>query len=304
MTLTDTTRGATLPPGPGLVAGLRERARETWDARELLLEFARRDVRVRYRQAVLGVAWALLIPGLTVLAGLVLRSVVRGTAPAGGLSGAAGTIPAAVLAGIALKGVAWAFFAGAVGGGTTSLAGNASLIARVYFPREVVPLATTLAQAVDLATGLVSVALLLALLGVGVGPTALWAPLLLLLLVALAGALGAVLACANLFLRDVRHVVQVLLTFGVFFAPVFVDVEQFGARGARLAMLNPVAPLLEGLRLAVVGRHDLLHPLVTAAGVVVWDPLYLAWSLVWVTGLVLLASALYARLGSVFAEYL
>jgi lipopolysaccharide transport system permease protein len=292
---------------PGLLGAIAERSREVWGARGLLLEFALRDVRVRYRQAVLGIVWALLVPGLTILAGLVLRAVIQG---GGGIAGGAGGGLARamadgplVLAGIALKGVAWAFFAGAVGSGTTSLSANGGLVARVYFPREVLPLATTLAQAVDLGTGLLATVVMFAVLGVGVGPTVLWAPLLLVMLVALTASIAAVLACVNLFFRDVRHVVQVLVTFGVFFTPVFVEAWQLGARGARLAMLNPVAPLLEGLRLAVVAGHDLLRPLVVD-GILAWTPWYLAYALGWTAVLVGVASLLYSRLGSVFAEYL
>lgn len=290
-------------PEPGLVAAIGERAREVWAARGLLREFAMRDVRVRYRQAVLGVVWALLVPGLTVLAGLVLRAVIRDASPGAAPGSFARMGDDAMLAGIALKGVAWAFFATAVNTGTGTLALNGVLVARVYFPREVLPLAATLAQAVDLATGLVAATVLFVVLGVGIGWTALWAPLLLLLLVVLTGALAAVLACVNLFYRDVRHVVQVLVTFGVFFTPVFITAAQLGPRGARLAMLNPVAPLLEGLRLSVVAGHDLLSPLVVN-GALAWTPWYLAWSALVAAALVAGAAMLYARLGSVFAEYL
>lgn len=286
------------PPRPGLLGGLAQRAREVWAVRGLLLEFAWRDVRVRYRQAVLGIVWALLMPGLTVLAGLLLRAIIfKGDDVAAG----AGRV---ALAGIAVKGVAWAFFASSIATATTSLSANAALVARVYFPREILPISATVAQGVDLSAGALTVAGLLAVLGVDVGLTVLWTPLLLLLLVALTGSLAAVLACVNLFFRDVRHVVQVALTFGVFFTPVFVDVAQLGARGARLAMLNPVAPLLEGLRLAVVGGHDLLRPLVVDGGIVAWDPWYLLYSLVWTVALLLFASNLYSRYGSVFAEFL
>lgn len=289
---------APAPRRPGALAATARRAREVWESRELLLEFVRRDVRVRYRQALLGVLWALLMPALTVLAGLLLRAVMlRG---GGDVDLGSGRV---ALAGIAVKGVAWAFFAGALGTGTTSLAANAALVARVYFPREILPLASTLAQGVDLAAAACTVVVLLLVLGVGVGTAVLWAPLLLVLLLLLTAAAAAVLACANLFFRDVRHVVQVALTFGVFFTPVFVDAAQLGARGARLVMLNPVAPLLEGLRLSVVGRHDLLQRLVVD-GVVAWDPWYLAWSLACTVALVLASGALYARYGSVFAEFL
>jgi ABC-type polysaccharide/polyol phosphate export permease len=115
------------------------------------------------------------------------------------------------------------------------------------------------------------------------------------------------ISCANLFFRDVKYIVQVLLTFGIFFTPVFFEPRMFGYLGGRLMLLNPLAPLLEGLRLSIVHGHDLLQPLVTTAGngtpFPVWSPWYLAYSAAWaVIGLI--ASALiFHRAEAVFAEY-
>ena len=285
------------PPRPGPLGALALRAREVRDARGLLFEFVLRDLRVRYRQAALGVLWALFVPGLTVLAGALVRLLVGNA----GLAGAENTTNA--MAGVAVKAVGWSFFSMSLGMATPSLASNASLLSRVYFPREILPLSVVVAQCVDLLAGAATVLVLLAVLGVGVGAAALWAPLLLLLLVALAAGVGALLACGNLFFRDVRYIVQVLLTFGVFFTPVFFDAAHLGPRLAPLAMLNPVAPLLEGLRLATVGRHNLLHPLVLADGVVAWQPWHLAYSAAWAAAALAGGALLYARLELAFAEY-
>jgi lipopolysaccharide transport system permease protein len=111
------------------------------------------------------------------------------------------------------------------------------------------------------------------------------------------------LACANLFFRDVRYIVQVLLTFGMFFTPVFFEADQIGARAGRIMMLNPVAPILEGLRLAVVNGHNLARPLVLSSGAVVWQPWHLAYSAVFATCGVVAAALLYSRLELTFAEY-
>ncbi|MDQ6926565.1 MAG: hypothetical protein M3154_10060, partial [Candidatus Eremiobacteraeota bacterium] len=198
---------------------------------------------------------------------------------------------------------AWSFFSGSLSTATTSLSSNAALVARIYFPREVLPLASVLAQGVDLLAASLTAVLLLAVLGVGATPALVWVPILLAILAVLTAAVCGVFACANLFFRDVRYVTQVLTTFGLFFTPVFLDAAQFGARGSRIVMLNPVAPILEGLRLAVVNGHDLLRPLVLPSGVVAWHPWYLAYSAAW-AGVSAVASALlYARLELSFAEY-
>ena len=110
-----------------------------------------------------------------------------------------------------------------------------------------------------------------------------------------------------MFFRDVKYIVQVLLTFGIFFTPVFFEPAMFGVVGAKLMMLNPLAPLLEGIRLALVEGHNLLRPLVigadSSAQIAAWSPWYLAYSAGWgILGLVG-SSLLFHRLEFLFAEY-
>ncbi len=285
------------PVRPTALATLASRPRALWQARGLLQQFVLRDLRVRYRQAVLGLMWALLIPALTILAGSLVRLVaVRGSASIGGAD-------RATLAGVVVKAVAWSFFSGSLSFATTSRSNNAALVTRIYFPREVLPLASVLAQGVDLLAASLTAVALLAVLGIGVTPATLWAAVLLAILVVLTAAISAVFACANLFFRDVRYLTQVLTTFGLFFTPVFLDAAQFGARGSRIVMLNPVAPVLEGLRLAIVNGHDLSRPLVLPSGIVAWHPWYLVWSAAWAGVSVVASALLYARLELSFAEY-
>jgi ABC-type polysaccharide/polyol phosphate export permease len=129
---------------------------------------------------------------------------------------------------------------------------------------------------------------------------------LVLLLILLTAAVGVFLACANLFFRDVKYITQVLLTFGVFFTPVLFDAPTFGARAGRLLMLNPLSPIFEGLRLAVIDGHNLLQPLtevLKGAPVVVWEPWYLLYSAVWAVGGLALSLVLFERTQFLFAEY-
>jgi ABC-type polysaccharide/polyol phosphate export permease len=119
---------------------------------------------------------------------------------------------------------------------------------------------------------------MLPLFGVGVSLQLLWVPVLLVGLWTLATAAALFLSCANLFFRDVKYLVQVFLTFGIFVTPVLMDASMYGPTGAKLVMLNPVAPFLEGLRLTVVEHHNLLEPYTARAGFVVWHPWYLAYS--------------------------
>jgi len=281
-----------------ILGDVREGLREIRAYRELLYQLTTRDIRLRYKQAVMGFGWALFMPMLVVLAGVVVRGIMAQ------MSGQ--PLAESGLAGVAVKAVAWAFFVGAVGFASTSLVGNASLVSKVSFPREVLPLAAVLAQGFDTLIGATALLLVLPLLGVGAGLGLLWVVPLAGLLFVLTVALCLLLAGANLFFRDVKYIVQVLLTFGIFFTPVVFDAGMAGPRYAPVLMLNPLAPVLEGLRLAVVENHNLLHPLRVMEGtrlVETWSPWFLAWSgAVGFLGLAL-SLTLFRRLQTLFAEW-
>jgi lipopolysaccharide transport system permease protein len=281
-----------------LVEGSPSVLREIWDARDLLYRFAARDVRVRYKQAVMGFAWALLMPVLIVMAGVIVQFA---------MAQVAGTrLDLRDFGGITVKAVPWAFFVGAVGTATNSLTTNITLVTKIYFPREVLPLAAVGAQAFDSTLGAIPVIIALPFLGGRLSTSVLWAPVLAILLVSLTTGICLFLSCANLFFRDVKYIVQVVLMFGIFVTPVFFEPAMLGPRAARLAMLNPLAPLLEGLRLALLVGHNLWQPLTVAQRgtvVVAWSPWWLAYSGVWAIGGLALATAMFHRLQYLFAEY-
>ena len=155
----------------------------------------------------------MLLPSLIVLAGAMVRYAM---AYVGGRQ-----LGAEDLAGIAIKAVPWSFFVGSMSFATASLVGQANLVTKIYFPREVLPLAATLAQAFDACLGVVSLLIAFAFLGVHYGLAALWVPVLVVSAFFLTAGLALLVSCANLFFRDVKYVVQVLLMFGIFFTPVF-----------------------------------------------------------------------------------
>ena len=289
-----------LPAAPetGVLHDLREIVSNVRQYHELLFELTRRDIRIRYKQALMGFGWAIFMPILVVLSGVLVRFAMSQVSGGG--------LHSNEVAGIAIKGVAWSFFVGTITFATTSLTSNANLVSKVYFPREVLPLSTLLAQMFDTGIGACALLLFLPFLGVGFSLQLLWVPVIAVILIMLTAGATLFLSCANLFFRDVKYIVQVLLTFGIFFTPVFFEVAMLGPKGAKLAMFNPLAPLLEGLRLATVQHHNLLTPLVetNAHGLLVtaWSPWNLAYSVVWgVLGL--FASALlFHRAQAGFAE--
>lgn len=276
---------------------IREIIRDYRISRDLLYQITLRDVRIRYKQAIMGFAWALFMPVLIVMSGMIVRfAMVR-------LSG--GQIDRSEVVTMAVKSLPWAFFVGAIGFAVGSLTGNGSLISKIYFPREVLPLSSVLAQCFDTGIGMAAVALLLPFLGVRFHWSLLWVPVLLAALFGFTAGAALFLSAANLFFRDVKYIVQVILTFGIFFTPIFYEPSMLGATGARLVMLNPLGPIVEGLRLAIVQGHNLLLPLTTVkAGqaIEVWSPWYLVSMVVWALLFPFITSLFFHRAEFKFAE--
>lgn len=287
-----------VPASTSVFASVREAVVDVWAHRDLLYQLALRDIKLRYKQAAMGAAWAVFMPLLIVLSGLIIRfamAKISGTSVSG-----------VEIANIAVKGLGWAFFVGALGFATASLVGNANLVTKIYFPREVLPVACVGAQCFDTAVGLGTLAVLLPFFGVRPHVALLWLPFMLLVLVAFTTMASLFLSCANLFYRDVKYIVQVVLMFGIFFTPVFFEPALLGQKGALIMMINPLTPILEGLRLCIVDGHNLATPLSTVikgTERTVWTP----WELVYASGVsfggLILGTATFRRLQPLFAEY-
>lgn len=281
------------------VSELALAVREVWESRELLYQLVLRDVRVRYSQAVMGLMWALLMPLVIVLSGTMIR-IAMATASGRGI------VPE-VIGATAVKGITWAFFSGALGTTTGSLLNNKALFTKLYFPREVLPLSAIAAQAVDTGIGVAALTLILPFLGAKFSVALLWVPVLVALLLTFTAAVGFFTSCANLFFRDVKYIVQVVLTFGIFLTPVFFEPVMLGPVGGRLLMLSPISPIIEGMRLAIIQGHNLLEPLVVVsrrgAEVLSWSPWYLVYTGLWAFGGLVLSMRLFRRSSVVFAEY-
>jgi lipopolysaccharide transport system permease protein len=217
--------------------------RELYARRDLLYMIAWREIKIRYKQSVMGFMWAILLPSVIVAAGIMVRY---------GMSTLSGTpIAGREIAGITVKGLVWAFFAGSLRFSSTSLIGNPNLVTKIYMPREIFPLATILSQLLDFAIAAVLVAVVLAITRLSASWELLWAPLLVAITVALATGCALLISAACLFFRDVKYLVEVIITFAIFVTPVFYDVEMF-KKYANLLLLNPLAPLIEGLEKCIV----------------------------------------------------
>jgi ABC-type polysaccharide/polyol phosphate export permease len=213
--------------------------------RDLLYMLTWREIRIKYKQSVMGMLWAILMPAVIVSAGIVVRvgfSVLSGR-----------PLEVGDVASVSVRAVPWAFFVSSIRFATTSLISNTNLVTKISLPREVFPVAAMLSQLMDFAVAAVVLAVVLMVLHVGASLQLLWLPCLILILVVLTTGLGILVSAASLFFRDVKYLVEVLLTFGIFFTPVFYEASMFG-HWAPVLMLNPIAPLLEGMTDVVV-RH-------------------------------------------------
>ena len=281
-----------------MLADLKGASIEVWQHRELLEQLTKRDIKLRYKQAAMGFAWAIFMPCLIVLSGLIIRFAMAQ------ISGQA--LHAKDVANIAVKGVGWSFFVGALGFATASLIGNSNLVTKIYFPREVLPLSSVAAQGFDTSIGLLTLVVILPFLGVRLHASFVWVPLLLFLLVTFTTGVSMFLSCANLFFRDVKYIVQVVLMFGIFFTPIFFEPAMLGPRGALLAIINPLTGILEGLRLAVVDGRDLMHPIMGMVKGVerpIWNPWELVYSAVCAVSILVGSTLMFRRLQPLFAEY-
>jgi lipopolysaccharide transport system permease protein len=211
---------------------------ELWNRRELLYLLARRDISVRYKQTVLGAAWAILQPVMTMVVFSVLFGKIA-KMPSDGVP-----YPIFAYAGL----LPWTFFANAVTSSSNSLVGSANLISKVYFPRMVIPAAAVGAGLVDFAVA--SAILLVMMLYYGIWPSL--AMLMLVPLVALlsttALAAGLWLSALNVKYRDVRYALPFLIQIGMYLAPVVYPVSVIPSQWKWLLALNPVCGIIEGFR--------------------------------------------------------
>ncbi len=217
--------------------------KELYRYRDLLLMMSWRDIRVKYKQSVMGFMWAIFMPMLIVCAGILVKYAISA------LSGKPMVL--SQLATVSVKAVPWAFFVGAIRFGTNSLLANQNLVTKIYFPKEIFPIAAVTSSFFDCIVAGSFLAVVLVVAQIGISIHILWLPILLIILVTLATGLALILSALNLFFRDVKYIVEVVLTFAIFFTPVLYEVELFGEAG-KLLLLNPVAPILESLNNCVV----------------------------------------------------
>ncbi len=217
---------------------------ELWCYRELLWVLIERDVKVRYKQTVLGSAWAIIQPVMM----MIVFSIFFGhlaKMPADGLP-----YPIFVYAGL----LPWTYFANAIAASAGSLVGSANLVSKVYFPRLVVPLSAAGGGLVDLAVAIVVLFGMMIWYGVGCSRNLLMAPLLIAGTVFIALGVGLLLSALTVAYRDFRYVIPFLVQLWMFATPVVYPASLVPEHWRWLLFLNPMAGFIEGFRSAFLAR--------------------------------------------------
>ncbi len=219
--------------------------RNLWGYRELLYFLVWRDVKVRYKQTALGVAWIVLQP----VVGMVVFSILFGRllkVPSGG-------VPYPIFAYAAL--LPWNYFASSLSRSSTSVVGSAHLITKVYFPRLVIPIAGVLSGLVDFAVAFLVLIGLMAYYGVVPTPAVVLLPAFLLLAMLTALGFGLWLAALNVRFRDVNYLIPFLAQIWMYLTPVIYGSTLIPERFRLLLGLNPLTGVVEGFRWALLGNR-------------------------------------------------
>jgi lipopolysaccharide transport system permease protein len=231
---------------------------DLWEYRELLYFLTWRDIKVRYKQTVLGAAWAIIQPFFT----MVVFSLFFGKLA----KMPSDDIPYPIFSYAAL--VPWTFFANGLSQSSTSLVASANLIKKVYFPRLVVPISSVISGAVDFV--LAFVVLLGMMLYFGIVPTGniVWLPLLLLLALVTSLGVGLWLTAMNVQFRDVRYAVPFLVQAWMFATPIAYPSSLLDEPWRTLYGINPMAGVVEGFRWALLGTETAPGPIVIVSALV------------------------------------
>ena len=232
--------------------------RDLWEYRGLLYFLTWRDIKVRYKQTVLGAAWAIIQPFFS----MVVFSLFFGKLaqiPSDG-------IPYPIFSYAAL--VPWTFFANGLSQSSSSLVGSANLIKKVYFPRLVVPISAVMAGGVDFVLAFVVLLGMMLFYGIVPAGAIVWLPLLLLLALVTSLGVGLWLTAMNVQFRDVRYAVPFLVQAWMFATPIVYPSSLLDEPWRTLYGINPMAGVVEGFRWALLGTETAPGPIVIVSALV------------------------------------
>lgn len=233
--------------------------REIWQYRELLYFLAWRDVRVRYKQTVIGAAWAILQPFMT----MVVFSVIFGILMEIPTNG----VPYPVFSYVAL--LPWTFFASALTRSGNSLIYDANLISKVYFPRLIIPIAAVISMLIDFVIAFVILIAMMLFYRIVPSVLIFSLPVFALLAFITALGLGLWLSALNVKYRDIAYVIPFLVQFWLFITPVLYPITIIPKNWQFIYSLNPMVGVIEGFRWALLGQQNIPFILLLLSSLVV-----------------------------------
>jgi lipopolysaccharide transport system permease protein len=240
------------------VAAMREWSAEIWQYRELLWFLAWRDVKVRYKQTVLGAGWAVIQP---------LLGMIVFTAFFGRLIGTASIdAPYPIFTYCAL--VPWTYFSGTLSQASNSLVANSNLITKVYFPRVLLPASSALSGLLDFLVGSAFLVVLMAHYRIHPTLALLFYPILMIALWMFTLGVSMWLAALNVRYRDVKYAIPFLIQLGLFVTPVIYPKTLMSHRVQQLLMLNPLAGMIEGFRACLFPQHQVDFSLIAVSAAI------------------------------------
>ena len=210
---------------------------------ELLYTITWREIIIKYKQSVMGFMWAIFMPILIVAAGILVKYAfaMLSNKP----------LSTEAIFSVTVKALPWSLFVSSIKFSSNSLIANANLVAKINCPRIIFPLSSVISQIFDFLIASIVLLILFFFSPLKLTVYILWLPLLLLVFILLITGLGILFSAANLFFRDVKYIVEVILTFAIFFTPVFYEVDLF-PQWSSILLLNPVAPIFEAINSCVV----------------------------------------------------
>lgn len=225
--------------------------RDLWLYRELVYFLTWRDIKVRYKQAVLGIGWAIIQPIVTMVVFTFIFNQFLDVKPDAGIRDE--WYPIFAFAGL----LPWQFFQGALQRASTSLVSNSNLLTKVYFPRLIIPSSAVAAGLVDFGFSFLIMIGLMIYFGVSFTLQMLWLPLFLLVALLTALAVGLWLSALNVQYRDVQHMVPFLLTIWMYVSPVVYPIDVINVSGFWKAVyaLNPMVGVIQGFRWVLFGTN-------------------------------------------------
>ncbi|WP_375559266.1 ABC transporter permease [Bernardetia sp. OM2101] len=238
--------------------------KDLWRYKDLFFILTWRDLKVRYKQTVLGIAWSVIRPFLTMVIFTVVFSGVAGLP-------SEGNAPYAVMVYVGL--LPWQFFANALSESSSSLVGSANLISKVYFPRLIIPTASIITACVDFLISFVLLLLLMAVYQYVPSWKIVFLPLFLLVAFLAAFGVGLLLTAMNVKYRDFRYIIPFIIQFGVYISPVGfssnIVYEKLGNKMIAMDMawltdylvalyaINPMVGVIDGFRWSIIGNAEM-----------------------------------------------